>query len=217
MIKWDWNHSNELIIGMGPRMQPHATEVGGAVQTRERPVLDPDNVRHGACASKAYLWSKRCLRVGKPPATREELDGDKSAGLGLSHLSVASQALQSFMQRQTARTGYDAAVWNRDIAQGHGLVVTPVGRGGPGHGVWVDRAIGTSATVMPSLKGPYVVTVQGPTYFHSMAIHSDFQCSFFDPEKGQFTYPRADFRAKVLEFLDVDYPGLQAWDLWRPG
>jgi hypothetical protein len=210
MINWDWNHSNELVISMGPKMQPR---VGGGT----RPVLDKNNVRVGACASKSYLWSKRCLKNGRPPATRQELDGDTSTGLGLSHMSIASQALQAFMQRQTAKNGYDPLVWNQNVAQGHGVSVTAVGNGGAtGHAAWIDRAIGTAATVQPSLKGPYVITVWGPTYFHSMALYSDYQCSFFDPEKGQFSYPRAEFKAKALEFLNADYPGLQGWDLWRP-
>jgi hypothetical protein len=108
-------------------------------------------------------------------------------------------------------------VWNQNVARGHGLTVTPVANGGPGaHTMWVDRAIGTGPTVQPSLKGPYVITVWGAGYFHSMALYSDFQCSFFDPEKGQFTYPRSDFRGKVTEFLTLDYPGLEGWDLWKP-
>ena len=212
MIKWDWQHANDLEIRMAPQVQAHPTKAGTV-----KPVRDPNNVRQGACASKSYLWSKRCLQSGAPPATRSGLDGDKTTGLGLTQHSIATQALQSYMQRHAAQNGYDPAIWNRQVAAGHGLTVVGVGNGGAGvHSVWLEMAIGASDVVQPSLKGPYVITVWGPTYFHSMALYSDFQCSFFDPEKGQFSYPRNDFRARALEFLTADYPGLAGWDLWKP-
>jgi hypothetical protein len=71
MINWDWKHSNEIVISMGPKMQPHVKKTAGVTFMHERPVFDPDNVRQGACASKSYLWSKRCLeKEGRQPHAR---------------------------------------------------------------------------------------------------------------------------------------------------
>jgi hypothetical protein len=214
MVTWDWRHTNDIEIRMNPEVKAHPTKAGVV-----RPVKDDNNVRMGVCASKSYLWSKRCLKLGHPPATRGELDHDSSGKLGITPASIVTQAMHAFMQRQTAKNGYDPVVWNRDMARGHGLTVDAVGSSSGGvllHEVWVDLAIGTGAVVKPSLQGPYVITVVGPTYFHTMALFSGFQCSFFDPEKGQFSSPRAGFRSLLLGFLNTDYPGLQSWDLWKP-
>jgi hypothetical protein len=214
MPTWDWQHTNDIEIRMNPDVKPSTKFTGLNTVVR-----NPGDVRAGVCASKSYLWSKRCLTTGAPPASRTALDGDKTGGLGVTPASIVTQALHAFMQRQTAKLGYDPAVWNRDMARGHGLSVTSMGAADGAnlsHGAYIDIALGVGGVVRPSLGGPYVVTVVGANYFHTMAFFSGVMCAFFDPEKGQFSAPRAAFRATALDFLGTDYPDLQHWDLWKP-
>jgi hypothetical protein len=188
---------------------------------------------NGVCCSKSYLWAKRCLTAGSPPQTREQYDKELfgqgslkplqflaalNNGVGIGQTSIATQCLHAWGQRAFAKDQSDDRVdnFNKAIAKGHGLIVDgplfsmPDYVKGTSHLAWLQRALEDG-------DGVYVFTVLAEgRYHHTMAMKIADRSALFDPETGQFSCPRGEFRDSVLVYMNQSYPRLEACDLWKP-
>jgi len=210
-IAWDWTHRNQISYSLQNAVGPHATRAG-VVTARAQ------DRRFGVCTGKSFLWCKRSLAADRPPVSRANFDS--GVGEGISPVSVATQAAHAAITRRHNVAGSWQLPFHTDMGTAHGLGVRPIGSGAGvalGHDSWLNHAVPASGVLTASKLGAYVLTISGPTYYHSLALYVGYAVSaLFDSERGQYSSAnRGSFRAEVLGYFATDYPGLASWELYK--